>query len=175
MGWFLGARVLSLTRKTDYALVALTGLAASAPASLSAAELARSLHLPLPALRNILKVLAQHGIVIASQGATGGYRLARTAERITLAQVVHAIEGPARLVMCCGDHSAPQSEHCNLEDACRIKATVRSVHQRLVNVLEEVTLAQIVAGAAQPHDRHSTPLPLVVRRSAPHPSMMIGT
>ena len=140
--------MLSLTRKTDYALVALASLAMQAPVGASANELARRLNLPLAALRNILKRLAQHGLVASTQGAAGGYRLARPAEQITLAEVVHAVQGPVRLTLCCPADSVDSGGHhlCRLEDGCRIKATVRTVHQRLVQFLDQVNLAQIAAG-----------------------------
>ena len=67
--------MLSLNRKTDYALVALAGLCA-ADQRLSARDLAGRLQLPLPVLRNILKVLTQRGVLRSEQGSRGGYRLA---------------------------------------------------------------------------------------------------
>lgn len=142
--------MLSLTRKTDYALVALAGLTArerDGGGGASAHELAERLDLPLPALRNILKALARGGVVASSQGATGGYRLARSAEQITLSDIVQAVQGPVRLALCCSDSADEQGEHiCRLEDSCRIKATVRGVHHRLMEFLGQVTLAQIASG-----------------------------
>lgn len=140
--------MLSLTRKTDYALVALAGLASGNSQCASAHELAERLRLPLPALRNILKQLAHHGIVNSTQGASGGYRLAKPANQVTLADVVQAVQGPVRLALCCSsDREQSEGEHvCRLEDSCKIKATVRTVHHRLMEFLDEVNLEQIAAG-----------------------------
>jgi Rrf2 family protein len=140
--------LLSLTRKTDYALVALAGLASGRSGSESAHELAERLRLPLPALRNILKQLAHHGIVSSTQGASGGYRLARPARQVTLADVVQAVQGPVRLALCCASEreDGERGHVCRLEDSCKIKATVRTVHHRLMDFLDEVNLEQIASG-----------------------------
>jgi len=95
-----GATVLLLTRKTDYALVALVHLARRAEALVSARELAQRSHLPLPVLMNILNALAHCGLVRSVRGSRGGYRLARRPEDVTLADVIEAIEGPIGLTMC---------------------------------------------------------------------------
>ena len=131
-----------LTRKTDYALVALAGLARAGSAGRSARDLSEGLHLPLPVLRNVLKRLTLHGLLASSRGSTGGYRLARPPQQITLAHVVQAIEGPAQLVRCC---PVPVGEElrCQLEDSCHIKGNVQRVHEGLLDFLDGVTLAQI--------------------------------
>ncbi|MHC4106885.1 MAG: RrF2 family transcriptional regulator [Planctomycetota bacterium] len=137
--------MLSLSRKTDYALVALAGLVDHELAGSSARDLADELHLPLPALRNILKRLTQQGFLTSTQGPKGGYRLARRPEEITLGQLVEAIDGPVHLAMCCPVTVSAEQPQCELEPSCRIKATVRQVHGGLINYLDQVTLADIVA------------------------------
>ncbi len=130
-----------LTRKTDYALVALAGLARQPSAS--ARDLAGQLHLPLPVLRNILKVLATHGLLVSSRGPSGGYRLARPPQDISLADIVEVIEGPVQLLTCCPPQSDEAVPRCRLEDSCLIKLNVGRVHDRLLAFLHDVTLDQI--------------------------------
>lgn len=147
--------MLSLTRKTDYALVALASLARSTkrgpkggpaePLRASAHDLADELHLPLPVLRNILKTLAQHGLLSSTQGSSGGYGLAKPANDITLADVIEAMEGPMRLAVCCPIAEGAAEQHCFREDSCRIKATVRRVHDSLRQFLDTVSLADIAS------------------------------
>jgi len=136
-----------LTRKTDYALVALAWLARLDGQAVSARDLAEQLHLPLPVLRNILKVLATEGLLLSTRGPAGGYRLARPPAAISLADVVRCIEGPAQLLRCCpvpGD----QEPGCRLQDSCHIKAGVLRVQERLVEFLDGVTLESIAATPA---------------------------
>ncbi len=141
--------MLSLTRKTDYGLVALAGLARVAPAKLSAREIANQFGVPLPLLMNILTELARHGIVESTRGAKGGYRLAQSPEEISLTQLIEALEGPVRLTVCChGDEAAPEARmdpaECDLEGSCPIKTPVRKVQLILQRFLDEVTLAHIL-------------------------------
>ncbi|MHC4419863.1 MAG: RrF2 family transcriptional regulator [Planctomycetota bacterium] len=135
------------TRKTDYALVALAGLARRDRGSSSARDLADELGLPLPVLRNILKLLTSHGLLVSSRGPSGGYQLATPPQEITLAQVIEVIEGPVQLVRCCVTTGDDEPE-CRLLESCLIKGNVRKVQESLVDFLNRVTLAQLGLDAA---------------------------
>ncbi len=137
--------MISLTRKTDYALIALVSLAESG-APRSARALSEDLSVSNPVMRNILKDLTRAGLLDSTQGAGGGYALSREPERLTVADVVEAIEGGARLTLCCGE-GAPESERCRLEPSCRIKAVVRIVNDRLDEFLHTITIADLLTGA----------------------------
>ena len=143
------------TRKTDYALVALAGLARRNHGSSSARDLADELKLPLPVLRNILKLLTSHGLLVSSRGPSGGYRLARPARKITLVQVIEVIEGPIHLVRCCST-SHDEEPQCQLVDSCLIKGNVRRVHESLIEFLNRVTLAQLAPGVNAGHHAADT-------------------
>ena len=132
-----------LTRKTDYALVALAGLAQQGTRSCSARDLGDQLHLPLPVLRNILKLLTAGGMLISTRGPSGGYRLARSPSEITLTQVFEVIEGPVQLALCCPVGADEDEPKCHLEPSCQIKGSIRRVHESLLRFLDQVTLAQI--------------------------------
>jgi Rrf2 family protein len=138
--------VLSLTRKADYALVAMAELARQKSATLSARRLAELVHVPLPVLTNVLNQLVHHGLVASERGAHGGYRLVREAGRISLAEIIEAIDGQARLAQCCsqsGEVEAGAEAECTLEPTCQIKAPVKRVHQSLRQFLNQISLSQI--------------------------------
>ena len=135
--------MLLLTRTTDYALLALASLARQTPAGASARGLAERLKLPLPVLRNILKQLTSRGVLKSTRGTRGGYRLARSPQEITLAQLLEAIEGPMRLARCCSAPEGEEEAECKLEESCLIRGNMRRVHARLMQFLDEVTLAQL--------------------------------
>ena len=136
-----------LTRKTDYALVALAGLARRNHGSSSARDLADELKLPLPVLRNILKLLTSQGLLVSSRGPSGGYQLARPARDISLAQVIEVIDGPIHLARCCST-TEQEEPQCHLVDSCLIKGNVRRVHESLVHFLNRVSLAELTPDAA---------------------------
>ncbi|MEM1027845.1 MAG: Rrf2 family transcriptional regulator, partial [Planctomycetota bacterium] len=126
--------MLTLTRKTDYALVALCHLAHrrnEEAGPVSARVIAEAYQLPLPLLMNILKELAQAKLVTSTRGASGGYALALAPDRISLLDVVNAIEGPVKLTPCC-DGLPIVGQGCGLEDGCPIQGTIQKLHRRML-------------------------------------------
>ena len=137
--------MLALTKKTDYALIALAYLARQTGTLVSARELARLSHVPLPILTNVLKTLAHAGIVISERGASGGYSLARPARSISLHELIAVIEGPVHFVQCAPDENgASHRGGCDLEPCCAIRQPAHRVHGRLREFLESVSLAELV-------------------------------
>ncbi len=82
--------------------------------------------------------LAQHGMVISSRGSHGGYRLARTPEQITAAQILDVFEGPIAITECSG-----ASSQCGIERQCRVGGAWQRVNAAIRRALEEVTLRQL--------------------------------
>lgn len=137
--------MLALTRKTDYALVALAHLAKQGSERVSAREIATKFRLPVPVLMNILNQLAHGGLVTSARGSKGGYRLARRPEQITLADLIDVVEGPVRLALCCSSEPAVEERECDLTDVCPVIHTIQNLHASLRRFLDQVTLEQIVS------------------------------
>ncbi len=135
--------MLALTRKADYALVAMAELARRSPSSLSAREVAERARVPLPMLTNILHRLLRHGLIRSTMGSKGGYQLAKAPADISLAEMIDATEGGFKLTPCCPGELGFNDETCELEETCPVKDPVRYVHQSLRWFLSQVTLAQI--------------------------------
>ena len=74
--------------------------------------------LEAPTVAKVLKPLAQAGLVEGFRGATGGYRLARPATRITLVDIVEALEGPLGMTECSVHAGA-----CGIESSCGVRAS----------------------------------------------------
>jgi Rrf2 family protein len=84
-----------VSAKVDYALRALLELAASEPERpVTAERLATAQKIPPKFLENILLELRRAEIVSSQRGVEGGYRLARPADEISVADVVRSLEGP---------------------------------------------------------------------------------
>jgi Rrf2 family protein len=143
--------MLALTRKTDYALIALTQLAQDSTECVSARAIATRYRVPLPLLMNILKLLTQQGLAKSSRGSRGGYTLAKPATEITLNDVIEAIEGPIELVQCIdaspGEGQSDGGNPCRLLSCCPVRSPIHRIHDRLVEFLKDVTLADIVEGS----------------------------
>ena len=76
------------------------------------------------------------------RGAHGGYRLARSAEQITVAEIASALEGPIALTQC-----AEHSGLCSMEPSCATSANWRLINAAIHQALSAVTLAQMTKPA----------------------------
>ena len=85
---------MRVSAKVDYALRALLELAAAPPGHVKGERLAQAQQIPPKFLENILTELRRAEIVATQRGVEGGYRLARPADEITVADVIRALEGP---------------------------------------------------------------------------------
>jgi Rrf2 family protein len=130
-----------ISARTDYAMRALLTLAASDGALVKGDALAAAQSLPRKFLEQILIELRRGGIVESHRGAVGGYRLARPADAITLADVMRAVDGPLAEVRGLRPEDTGYvgaAEH--LQDVwVAVRASLRAV-------LESVTLADVVNG-----------------------------
>ncbi|HUU98544.1 MAG TPA: Rrf2 family transcriptional regulator [Phycisphaerae bacterium] len=138
--------MLSLTKKTEYALIAVCHLARSQREVVSARDIAARSAVRLPLLMNVLKALNQSGLLASVRGARGGYRLAVPAKTITLAALIAAVEMPVRLVRCAPPRVAARPR-CELSESCPIRAPVHKLHGMLNNLLTQVTVADFAFDA----------------------------
>lgn len=132
--------MLRVSRLTDYATVVMTVIATHPADVLSTAQIADEARLELPTVSKLLKLLGHAGLVESFRGVNGGYRLARPAEAISLADIVEALEGPIGLTEC----SIAQG-HCERQSQCGVSGSWRSVSGAIDGVLRGMTLAQMLA------------------------------
>jgi Rrf2 family protein len=130
---------MELTQGTEYAIRSALFLSQLAPGKTSfAREMSRKLHIPETFLAKLLTALARAGIVQSLRGAGGGYRLAGRPDRIRLLSVIEAVEGPLALTRCL--KAAPACKHDN---TCSLKKIFKSAQDRITEVLDGVTLADL--------------------------------
>jgi Rrf2 family protein len=138
-----------VSAKTDYAIRAALELAAAPDDKpVKGERISTAQAIPLRFLENILMQLRHAGLVESRRGADGGYRLARPASEVTLADVIRAIDGPLAGV------SGVRPESLGFEGVAEPMRDVWiAVRASLRGVLERVTLAEVVAGELPPHVR----------------------
>ena len=131
---------MRLTSFSDYAVVLLAAAARHpAGARLSATMLAEETGIPLPTAQKLTGRLAAAGLLATSRGAGGGFRLARAAVQISLADIVEAVEGPIALATC-----VDMSRHdCALEGACAVRPHMGIVNDVVRGALASVSLEQL--------------------------------
>lgn len=134
---------MRVSAKADYALRALIELTRTEHhAPVSAEELGRLQDIPHGFLQSILADLRRAGIVVAQRGQSGGWRMARKAETVSVADVVRAVDGP--LVSVYGLRPEAVEYNPAAQVLQRVWVAARS---SLREVFETVTIADLAAGA----------------------------
>ena len=150
--------MLRITKQTDYGIVLLSHMAALPPDRVvSARDAADGTGISLPMASKILKGLARGRIVESQRGVAGGYRLARSPERTTLAGVIRALEGPISMVEC-----GAQPGLCDQEPTCATRVNWVRVNREIEQALERVPISEMVTsdstcGSTIPLEAPDTP------------------
>lgn len=135
--------MLKLTKRTEYGLIALLHLAEREGRFISAREIGERYPIPPRLLAESLKVLGRAGLVDSQRGASGGYRLARPAEQITIDAVVAALEGVPPITSC-NDLSATGSDgQCGVEPVCPIRSPLQVLRESIWTLLQTTTLRSL--------------------------------
>lgn len=132
--------MIILSRLADYGVIVASELAVAPERRLTAAALAQATQLPPATVSKVLKNLAHAGIVAGSRGAAGGYRLARNAATISIAEVVAAIDGDIGTTQCTSHDTA-----CNRTEFCPTRPHWQRINLAVNTALAAVTLADMVA------------------------------
>ncbi len=133
---------MRVSAKSDYALRALIEMAVRADGrAMSAEELSRLQEIPHGFLQAILADLRRSDIVLSQRGQSGGWRMARAADDVTVADVIRAVDGP--LVSVYG--LRPESVTYN-ESAGVLQHVWIAARRSLRDVFEEVSIQQLADG-----------------------------
>lgn len=133
--------MIRLSKETDYGILLLSHLAVTPEALIfSARDLANETRVPLPMVSKVLKALAREGVLVSHRGPKGGYALAKKPEKISIAEVIAAMEGPVGLTECI-EHPGD----CMQEPTCQVRHNWAKINQRIWDSLDGITLAEMAA------------------------------
>ena len=131
--------MLKLTKKADYALMAMKHLAEFATeGSLSAKDVADAYGIPPEALAKILQKLAKAGLLKSQHGMNGGYTLSRPAHTISAFEVIQVIDGPLFITSC-----VTVRGECDQSVRCNIREPLRKVNVSIEQVLKRIKISQM--------------------------------
>ena len=149
--------MLRLSKKADYALIAMKHLAQKAghaealtrvggpgATSTSAREIAEQYDIPIELLAKVLQRLVRTGLLASTQGTRGGYTLSRPSKSISIADVIQAIDGPFTVTAC-----STEKNDCEQYSKCSIRDPLWRIRERIAEALETVTIAEMAAEAPQ--------------------------
>jgi Rrf2 family nitric oxide-sensitive transcriptional repressor len=142
---------MRLTSFTDYGLRTLMRLAGALDRSFTSEEIAREFGVSRHHLVKVIRQLAEAGFVATQRGASGGIRLARAPNDITIGAVVRALEARHALVEC----FATDGGACTLTPTCRLKGKLAVAREAFLSDLDRTTLAE--CAWTPPAQRRRTP------------------
>src|ERR1051325_6211377 len=149
--------MLRLSKKADYALMAMRHLArkTAGASSSSAREIAEQYDIPIELMAKVLQRLVRTGLLVSTQGTRGGYTLSRASNAISVADVIQAIDGPFTVTAC-----STEKNDCEQYGKCSIRDPLWQIRERIVEALGTVTIAELAADAATKSDgAHTAPMP----------------
>lgn len=136
--------MLRLSKKADYALMAMRHLALRADSGASSArEIAKQYNIPIELLAKILQRLARRDLLASLQGTRGGYHLARPANLISVAEVIEAIDGPVTVTAC-----STTDERCGQYTRCSVRDPLWRIKDRILSALASCTVSELAHDAA---------------------------
>lgn len=127
--------MLKIGKLTDYALLILSEMAKTPDAVLSATIIAERVRLPLPTVSKVLKMLAERALVSSVRGAEGGYHLVKSAEEISIADVVSAMEGGLAITECCESRDL-----CAVDASCGLSKNWQKINKMVYGLLANVSI-----------------------------------
>jgi Rrf2 family protein len=160
---------MKLSKRGEYALRSLINLGIAAKVQrplVRVTELAKAEDLPVKFLEQVMQQLREAGFVESVRGKLGGYRLARSAHKITIGAVVRLIDGPLAPIGCV---SQTAYEPCNCPDEahCGLRMLMLDVRNAIAAILDRYTLADVVEVTTRKMITSGVPLPFSQPPAAP--------
>lgn len=130
--------MLKLTKKTEYALMALRHIQLTGKDNIiSAREISELYRIPFPLLAKIMQELARKKIVKPVQGPRGGYLLRADLEQMSLRQFFETMEGPLGVMDCYYD------SNCEIAEKCNIRSPIQRINESVRNMLDNMTVYEV--------------------------------
>jgi Rrf2 family protein len=133
-----------LSKKTRYAIVALTRLAREfGKGPMQIREIAEDEKIPQSFLENILLELRKLGILGSKLGKSGGYFLLKKPSDVNLAEIVRHFEGTIALMYCVSEKAYQPCEFCKDEATCEIRKVFKEIRDTSYDILSRTTLESL--------------------------------
>lgn len=131
--------MLRLSKKADYALIAMKHLALRPDqAASSAREIAEQYDIPVELMAKVLQRLAREGLLASHQGTRGGYQLSRSPSAISVADVIQAVDGPLTVTACSTD-----DDNCDQYSKCSVRDPLWKIKERILLALQTCSISEL--------------------------------
>ena len=132
--------MLKISKMADYATLVMIYCGEHRAQAWSAAEIAQKTQLQLPTVSKLLKKLLKAGLLTSHRGVHGGYQLAIEPDKISIAFIIKAIDGPIAVTEC--NHA---TKLCELEQHCVSRKGWQLINQTVEQALSKVSLIDMMA------------------------------
>ena len=132
--------MLRISKLADYATLVMVHLVRHQDKLCNARDIASHTYLSMPTVGKILKQLTVAGLLLSVRGVSGGYRLSRLPESISVAEILFALDGQRGIIEC---HL--KSDDCSLGKVCGVQQNWRMISQAIESALSSVSLASLAA------------------------------
>ena len=132
--------MLRISKLADYSTVVMVYLARHTQGLCNARDIAIHTHLTVTTVSKILKRMTAAGLLLSMRGVSGGYRLRRDAQEISVLQIISAMEEPRGLTECSLEPNA-----CFLQHVCHIQGNWRLISQSIESMLASVSLETLAS------------------------------
>ncbi len=140
--------MLRISKLADYGTMVMAFLAKNASIDglnnpsqqANARTIAAETHLAMPTVSKLLKLLAHAGLLVSHRGTRGGYQLARPAEKISIADIILALEEKMGLTEC-----SHLGHHCAFSTLCTTRDNWQTLNRAIQQALESVSLGNLAS------------------------------
>lgn len=130
--------MLKITRKVEYALIALRHMQDKEAGKLTnAKEIAEVYAMPVELLAKTLQHLSREGILTAVQGPAGGYKINKSLDEINMKDFFEKMEGPLGMMDCYFDSD------CTLISACNIRTPIQRINDSMRSMFENMSVGEV--------------------------------
>ena len=130
--------MIKISKLSDYATVILSMLAQTPMQRVSANQIAEGTQLPIPTVSKVLKLLNEAKLVSSTRGTNGGYTLCRCPTLISVAEIIHAIEGELAMTEC-----SKEALSCSRNEFCGLRHNWQYINYMMVMLLQQLSLADM--------------------------------
>ncbi len=129
--------MFKLTRKSEYALIALRHLQINHNKLSSSKAISQIYMIPGEVLAKVLQKMVKLNYIDAYKGSSGGYKIKRSLKEIRLVEFIEKMEGPLGLVDCNINENCDQIQYCN------IKMPINKINENIKSILNKIKVADI--------------------------------
>src|SRR5260221_9091914 len=136
--------MLKLTKKTEYALIAMTHLAGQPGEQASARDLAKDYNIPADLLAKVMQQLHSAGLITSTHGSHGGYTIACAPGKVKLSDLIALMEGPLAFIDCMKGGDNPHDGDCDQHKNCSIIGPMMTINRKIKDLLDSYTLLDLI-------------------------------